>query len=484
MATSSLMRCTLCGGKVLFATEYVMQSAAIAPALGCARCEAIHLDEAVARSPEERESVRIAKAERLAESTADSAVPRVPQDLKVAALHGGRASPSSPTDRLGQTGGRVLLVDADDHVRADHARALRDGAWIVIQESDPLFARKRVAMESFDVIVTDLILPGLSGLELLRTAREYDLDVPVVILTDRPDLQSAMEAMQYGAFRYLDKPVLPGMLLEVVSGARDLHLMARFKREAIALLDLPNRALGDRASLEARLSRALDSLWIAYQPIVAIGAHRVIAYEALVRTEEPTLFAPADLFEAAERLGRLHEVARRIRARVATDACDLPEGLLLFVNANPEDLNDFDLFSASSPLSEIADRVVLELTERASLDRVDGLQTRIGRLRELGFRVALDDLGAGYAGLSSFTLLQPDYVKLDASLVRSIDRSPQKRSIVRAMLQLAAGDLGLIVISEGVETPAERDTLVSLGAHLLQGYLFARPSQGFVEPTW
>jgi EAL domain-containing protein (putative c-di-GMP-specific phosphodiesterase class I) len=261
-------------------------------------------------------------------------------------------------------------------------------------------------------------------------------------------------------------------------------MMARFKREALSVLDLPNRALGDRAGLEVRLSSALDSLWVAYQPIVAFEHRQVLAYEALVRNEEPTLRSPLDLFDAAERLGRLHEVARRIRSRVAADARGLPEGVLLFVNVHPEDLNDFDLFSPSSALSEIANRVVLELTERASLDRVAGLQTRIGKLRELGFRIALDDLGAGYAGLSSFTLLQPDYVKLDASLIRSVDASPQKRSIVRAMLQLAAGDLNLKAICEGVETAAERDTLVALGGDLLQGYLFARPNRGFVDPQW
>ncbi len=182
-----------------------------------------------------------------------------------------------------------------------------------------------------------------------------------------------------------------------------------------------------------------------------MGRHAVAGYEALVRTDEPTIPHPLDLFEAAERLGRLQDVARAIRSRAAADASALPEGVLLFVNVHPEDLQDGELSSASSPLSAIAGRVVLELTERASLDRVVGLQLRIDRLRQLGFRIALDDLGAGYAGLSSFTLLQPDFVKLDASLIRSIDTSPPKRSIVRAMLQLATGDLNLIVIAEGVE---------------------------------
>ena len=124
-----------------------------------------------------------------------------------------------------------------------------------------------------------------------------------------------------------------------------------------------------------RLSSALDSLWVAYRPIVALEHRQVLAYEALVRNEEPTLRSPLDLFDAAERLGRLHDVGRIIRSRIAADASGLPETVLLFVNVHPEDLNDFDLFSPSSALSKIANRVVLELTERASLDRVAGLQT-------------------------------------------------------------------------------------------------------------
>jgi EAL domain-containing protein (putative c-di-GMP-specific phosphodiesterase class I) len=170
-----------------------------------------------------------------------------------------------------------------------------------------------------------------------------------VILTGRPDVQSAMEAMQYGAFRYIDKPVLPATLVDVVGRARDLHLMARFKREALSLLELPNRSLGDRAGLEVRLSSALDSLWVAYQPIVAFERRQVLAYEALVRNEEPTLRSPLDLFDAAERLGRLHEVARRIRSRVAVDASGLPDAVLLFVNVHPADLNDSISFPPRRP---------------------------------------------------------------------------------------------------------------------------------------
>jgi EAL domain-containing protein (putative c-di-GMP-specific phosphodiesterase class I) len=126
---------------------------------------------------------------------------------------------------------------------------------------------------------------------------------------------------------------------------------------------------------------------------------------------------------------------------------------------------------------------VLEITERASFDDVKDVRSRIDRLRKLGYRIAIDDLGAGYAGLSSFTELEPHIAKLDMSLVRGIDTNERKQSIVGSMQKLCT-DIGIIVVSEGVETPAERDMLVSLGCDLIQGYLFAKPARGFCEPVW
>ena len=127
--------------------------------------------------------------------------------------------------------------------------------------------------------------------------------------------------------------------------------------------------------------------------------------------------------------------------------------------------------------------MVLEITERASISTIDNVRTRIGRLRDRGFRIAVDDLGAGYAGLNSFALLEPEFVKLDMALIRDIDTSPVKQKLVSSMTKLC-NDLGLHVIAEGVETLAERDTLCELGCDLFQGYLFARPGPPFPETQW
>ena len=104
------------------------------------------------------------------------------------------------------------------------------------------------------------------------------------------------------------------------------------------------------------------------------------------------------------------------------------------------------------------------------------VSARESKLR-LGFSLAVDDLGAGYAGLSSFSILEPEFVKLDMSLVPWRRRLEAKTVVIRSLLSLCERELSMYVVCEGVETEAERDTLVELGCDLLQGYFFARPSK-------
>jgi EAL domain-containing protein (putative c-di-GMP-specific phosphodiesterase class I) len=153
------------------------------------------------------------------------------------------------------------------------------------------------------------------------------------------------------------------------------------------------------------------------------------------------------------------------------------EQSVFFVNLHPEDLIDESLYDPSSPLTPFAHRIVLEITERASLEHIGNLRDRIARLRALGFRIALDDLGAGYAGLTSFTQLEPEFVKLDMELIRGIHQNDMKRKIVRSMVELCH-DMGKSIIAEGVEVLEEKQTLVDLRCDLLQGYLLGRPGKG------
>ena len=129
----------------------------------------------------------------------------------------------------------------------------------------------------------------------------------------------------------------------------------------------------------------------------------------------------------------------------------------LFVNLHPADLEDEELYADDGALTPFANQVVLEITERAALDRIHELQLRVTRLRALGYRIAIDDLGAGYAGLTSFAQLEPEVVKVDMSLVRGIDGSPMKQKLVRSIISLCT-ELDIQLVAEGIETPGERDT--------------------------
>jgi len=224
-------------------------------------------------------------------------------------------------------------------------------------------------------------------------------------------------------------------------------------------------------------------MWIAFQPIVRVSDHTIFGYEALLRSHEPSMPAPEPILRAAEQLGALSRLGRRIRTSASIPASKANDNWTLFVNLHPQDLLDPDLHDERSALARISDRVVLEVTERASISDIENVRARVGALRALGFRIAVDDLGAGYAGLNSFALLEPEFVKLDMTLIRDVDKSTVKQKLVKSLASLCK-DMGLHVVAEGVETPAERDAVVDLGCDLLQGYLFARPGPAFPEVHW
>ena len=378
--------------------------------------------------------------------------------------------------------GTVLLVDDEPDFLRALARYLSFGPHRVETLTTASEAIRRIRRGGVDVVVSDITMPEMSGLELLRAIREYEPDLPVVLVTGLPALESATEAIDHGAFKYLVKPVDPKALTSTVEQAIKLYKLARVKREALELLGLTGRA-ADRAGLEADFERALSSLWIALQPILRAEDGSIFGYEALMRTHEPALPGPAEVLDAAERLSQLERLGRCVRQRAVRSLLEARADYALFVNLHPEDLLDPDLSAPSSELFGQASRVVLEITERASLDNVDNVRSRVKELREAGFRIAIDDLGAGYSGLSSFAMLEPDIVKLDMALVRGIDARPVQQKLVRSMTAVCK-EMGMLVVAEGIETPAERDSLIELGCDLLQGFLFARPGPPFPEPRW
>jgi len=378
---------------------------------------------------------------------------------------------------------QILVVDDDPELARVYKQVLMRNGFAVDVANDVPSALQRLERGDIDTILSDVVMPGVSGIEFLRQVHERDPDMPLILMTGEPKVESAIRALEYGAFHYLIKPFNHNELADVVRRAVRLHKLTVLKRAALELPGPGAEQVEAHRALEERFTRGLDQLWMAFQPIVSWKGRSVHGFEALLRSDEPTMRNPEHLLRAAEQLGRLPQLGRKIRDSVAAAAVAAPPDVKLFVNLHSQDLNDGCLYEADAPLSRLASRVVLEITERASLHVVKDLGTSIAELRSMGFQIAVDDLGAGYAGLTSFTQLEPEIAKLDMSLVRGIDTDLKRQRIVRSIKQLC-DELEIAVVTEGVETAPERDTLIELGCDVFQGYLFARPGKGFGAPSF
>lgn len=380
--------------------------------------------------------------------------------------------------------GSALVVDDDDGVRRTTGRVLAALGYDVVEAESGHGALRFLEGKLFDVVVSDISMPEMDGIRLLREIRARDPHVQVILMTGAPTVETAVSALDYGACKYLEKPLEIDRLEQAVGRAVSLSRLARMEHRAAVLSGHVRGQEADLVGLDVTFERALRAAFVVYQPILKADSGRVMGFEALVRSGEPG-FEPTLLLEAAERLDRLNDLGRFVRETVVEPRADAGDGEepLLFVNLHPLDLLDPHLGAPGTKLRSMSSRVVLEITERASLHRVPDVAARVAGLRNLGFRIAVDDLGAGYAGLSSFAHLSPDFVKLDMSLVRGIERNDTKRRVVAAMTTLAK-DLRMTVVAEGVETEEEGETLRNLGCDLLQGFLYAMPGTAFPTATW
>jgi EAL domain-containing protein (putative c-di-GMP-specific phosphodiesterase class I) len=379
------------------------------------------------------------------------------------------------SNRTGVT--RVLLVDDDPAQLRGFAVALGGRGFEVTTCLNGTTALASVRTALVDVIVTDITLPDLDGLQLIRELRRIDLDVPIILITGQPAVETAVKAVEYGAHRYLSKPVPVDRLVETIERAAHVGQIARNRRAAAKEFGDAERLAGDRAGVEANFAQALSSLWVAYQPIITTqGA--LFGFEAFLRTDDRLFPSPPAMFAAAESLHRLAELSLAVRNRAVDALSSAPEGSSLFLNVHPADLLDPSLREPSGAFAAYAERIVLEITERARLIEVPDSNAVIASLRKRGFRIAVDDLGSGYAGLNSFASLEPDIVKLDMMLVRGVETSRTRQRLIQSVCRLCK-DMNIQVVAEGVETSEEESTLISLGCGLLQGFRYARPARAF-----
>ena len=249
----------------------------------------------------------------------------------------------------------------------------------------------------------------------------------------------------------------------IYRGIREAAKAARSIEER----DRARRVADLRASLRER------GVYIDYHPIVVTETQEIYGYEALARGVMRSLRSPEVMFDVAAEADLVWELSRLCRSR-AIEGMDthLQPGELLFLNVDPHDFNDpaFNENEVKYP-----ERVVIEITERTAIKDYPKFRERLRAFREAGFRFAVDDAGSGYAGLGSIANLEPNYIKLDISLINGIDTNFIKQNLVETMVKFS-NDHGAKVIAEGVERAEEFKAVKELGVHLVQGFFLHRPS--------
>jgi EAL domain-containing protein (putative c-di-GMP-specific phosphodiesterase class I) len=240
-------------------------------------------------------------------------------------------------------------------------------------------------------------------------------------------------------------------------------------------------------ALGERVQRALreDRLVFAYQPVVDADSGAVDYYECLLRMvgEDGSIIAASEFVPIIEQLGFIRIIDRYVLERAVNEVAAHP-GVRLGLNISGLTATDYSWLRAISSMvkgkPEIANRIVVEITETAALHDIEESARFVGSLRDLGCRIALDDFGAGFTSLRHLQALAVDTVKIDGSFVRNLGQNYDNQIFLRHLVGLANG-LGLTTVAECVETAHEAAILRREGVGFLQGYYFGRPN---VEQIW
>ncbi|MCV2401705.1 GGDEF domain-containing protein [Marinomonas sp. C2222] len=226
----------------------------------------------------------------------------------------------------------------------------------------------------------------------------------------------------------------------------------------------------------------LDKLITPYfQPIYDLSTGKIYGHEALSRgPKNSTLFSPDPLFSLAQKEGRLHELELLCREKALSKFSALALKGRLFLNvsasllASPYHESGMTL-SILNELGLNQSDIVIELSEKYPYDHNGLPRNSVDHYRDMGFKVAIDDLGAGYSGLQLWSELRPDTVKIDRHFIQDIDKDEIKREFVRSILTISQS-LNCELIAEGIETKQELDQLIEMGITLGQGYFLGRPT--------
>lgn len=377
---------------------------------------------------------------------------------------------------------RVVVADDEPEVRS---------ALVDLFAADPAVAVVGVAADTEevvsmaalhrpDVVLMDFKMPNGGGAIATRLIRQRRPETRVVALSAYQDRATVLEMLGAGAVGYITKG----------SPAADITTAIRRAGEGLAVLspaasaevvsELGSRLRDDEqrtAHTRERVQRVQDAidgnLRTEFQPIVDLACGAVVGVEALARFPGDPTRGPATWLAEASEVG-LRVPLERAALELALAATDgLDDGLFLAVNISPDVLVAPGALDGLS--ADMARRLVVEVTEHAAVRDYDHLRRVLAPLRAQGTRLAVDDAGEGFASFRHILLLEPDLIKIDASLTQDLVEHRGRRALVSALTAFAA-ETGATVVAEGIERVEDLKTLRAVGAALGQGYLLGRPA--------
>jgi EAL domain-containing protein (putative c-di-GMP-specific phosphodiesterase class I) len=216
-----------------------------------------------------------------------------------------------------------------------------------------------------------------------------------------------------------------------------------------------------------------DGVGIVFQPIVELSSGSIVGVEALARFAHEPVRPPDEWFAEARELGFADRLELLCIEQALAMVERLPDDCFVSVNVSPDTAMTGELVSVLSRVP--GERVVLELTEHDEISDYEWLRPFLERHRARGVRIAVDDAGAGYAGLQHILSLMPDILKLDRELIRGIDTDIARRALARCLADFA-GEIGAAVLAEGISGVAELEVLRAVGVSLGQGYYLGKPA--------
>lgn len=377
---------------------------------------------------------------------------------------------------------RVLVADDDAVVR----EAL--GALISAEESLELVALAAGVAEAVelaerhqpDVAVVDVRMPSGGGFAATRGIYARSPQTAILALSADGDRKMVVDMLRAGATGYVVKGSSGA---EIVSA-----ILSTARGESFLSTEIAGEVVGELTEALAREQRELElharraerirsilepgALQTVFQPIVDLRTGHNVGLEALTRVAVAGREQPAPWFAEAEAVGLGRELETRAAEEALSHLDSVPDDCFIAINLSPSSIDGWCHHDATG--AGRCDRIVIEITEHARVDDYEALERELTIARAAGVRIAVDDVGAGFASLHHILNLGPDFIKIDRSLTREVHADRGRRALAKALIAFGA-ELGSIVVAEGIETRKELETLRDLGVTCGQGFYIARP---------